>query len=158
MLKGCRVIWFRVRSLKNRSEHTRYNNTLTRTQILQVSRPTLADSGCVSENLCVCLHVCVCQRKIYCVWALRMAVFQKHRPKPSNKAELESCAADDMEVFHGGPWIRLSWGFENGCKHVLKLTEDILNMFSNKQNRSSLGSLINKSNQSLHNALLQRVM
>ncbi len=28
MLKGCRVIWFRVRSLKNRSEHTRCNNAL----------------------------------------------------------------------------------------------------------------------------------
>ena len=88
MLKGCRVIGFRVRSSKTRSEHTRYNNTLTRTQILQVSRPTLADSGCVSKNLCLCLHVGVCQRKIYCVWGLMMAVFQKHKPKPSNKAQL----------------------------------------------------------------------
>ena len=60
MLKGCRVILFRARSSKNRSEHTRYNNTLTRKQILQVLRPTLADSGCVSGNLSVCLHVCVC--------------------------------------------------------------------------------------------------
>src|SRR6188768_383198 len=95
MLKGCRVIGFRVRSLKNRSEHTRYNNTLTRTQILQVLRPTLADSGCVPGNLCVCLYVCVCSRKVYCVWGLMLAVYQEHRPKPSNKAK--SCAADDME-------------------------------------------------------------
>ena len=148
MLKGCRVIWFRVRSSKNRSEHTCYNSTLTRTQILQVSRPTLADSGCVSGNLCVCLHVCVCQRKIYCVWGLMMAVFQKHRPiRP-----VKLCCRWYAAVFHRGPSIRLSWVFESGCKHVLKLTDDILNMSSNKQkNRSSLGPLLNEINQSLHN-------
>ena len=64
-------------------------NALTRTQILQVLRPTLADSGCVSGNLCVCLHVCVCSRKVYFVWGLIMAVYQEHRTKPSNKAELK---------------------------------------------------------------------
>ena len=75
-----------MRSLKNRSEHTRYNNTLTRTQILQVSRPTLADSGCVSGNLCVCLPVCV--RVKFTGLGLMLAVYQEYRPKPSNKLKV----------------------------------------------------------------------
>ena len=35
------------------------------------------------------MHVCVCSRKVYCVWGLMLAVYQKHGPKPSNKAKLK---------------------------------------------------------------------
>ena len=120
MLKGCRVIGFRVRSSKNRSEHTRYNNTLTRTQILQVSRPTLADSGCVSKNLCLCLHVGVCQRKIYCDWGLMMAVFQKHKPKPSNKAELKVVLQTIWNSLSQGSIDRAVLGFRKRLQACVK--------------------------------------
>ena len=44
---------------------------------------------------------------------------------------------------------RLSCGFENGCKHVLELMEDILNMSSNQQTKQPfLGPLVNKRKQS----------
>ena len=117
MLKGCRVILFRARSSKNRSEHTRYNNTLTRTQILQ---GTLADSGCVSGNLCLCLHVCVCQRKVYCVWGLMMAVFQKHRPKPSNKAKFEVVLQTIWNSLSQGSIDRAVLGFRKRLQACVK--------------------------------------
>ena len=58
--------------------------------------------------------------------------------KLSFKAELKLCCRRYGAVFHKNSLIMLLWGFKNGCKHVLELMADILNMSSNQQTKLAL--------------------